>query len=80
MHLPYLRVVMCAYQLKRLYAHHDQHTAGMARLNMVVDDDLEAKFRDAVYRRLGMKKGNIQNASHAPRVNSENSERNEQKN
>jgi hypothetical protein len=32
----------------------------MARMNLVLDDELEKEFRDAVYRKLGMKKGNIQ--------------------
>lgn len=30
------------------------------RINLNVSADVEQKFRDAVYRKLGMKKGNIQ--------------------
>jgi hypothetical protein len=32
----------------------------MARINLVLNDELEKEFRDAVYRSKGMKKGNIQ--------------------
>ncbi len=32
------------------------------RLNLVVDEDLEQKFRRAVFDKYGMKKGNIQKA------------------
>lgn len=31
----------------------------MARINLVIDDDLDKRFRDEVNKRLGMKKGNI---------------------
>ncbi len=31
----------------------------MARINMVIDDELDKQFRDEVAKRLGMKKGNI---------------------
>jgi hypothetical protein len=31
----------------------------MAHINLVIDDDLDKRFRDEVNRRLGMKKGNI---------------------
>lgn len=34
----------------------------MARLNFVLSDDLEQKFRKTVAQRLGMKKGNMQKA------------------
>jgi hypothetical protein len=32
----------------------------MARMNFVIDDKLEGKFRKKVFDRYGMKKGNIQ--------------------
>jgi hypothetical protein len=32
------------------------------RINLVLDEDLELKFRNAVFQRYGMKKGNIQKA------------------
>jgi hypothetical protein len=35
---------------------------GTTRLNLVVDEELEQKFRRAVFERYGMKKGNIQKA------------------
>jgi hypothetical protein len=35
----------------------------MARLNMVIDDELDEQFRTAVAKRLGMKKGNLQKAA-----------------
>jgi hypothetical protein len=35
---------------------------GTTRLNLVVDADLEQKFRRAVFEKYGMKKGNIQKA------------------
>ena len=31
----------------------------MARINLVIDDELDKQFRNEVNRRLGMKKGNI---------------------
>lgn len=31
----------------------------MARINLVIDDNLDAQFRNEVAKRLGMKKGNI---------------------
>jgi hypothetical protein len=31
----------------------------MARINLVIDDDLDEQFRSEVAKRLGMKKGNI---------------------
>lgn len=31
----------------------------MARINLVIDDDLDEQFRGEVAKRLGMKKGNI---------------------
>lgn len=31
----------------------------MARINLVIDDDLDTQFRNEVAKRLGMKKGNI---------------------
>ncbi len=31
----------------------------MARINLVIDDEIDKQFRDEVARRLGMKKGNI---------------------
>ena len=31
----------------------------MARLELTIDDDLDTKFRDMVYRRMGMKRGNL---------------------
>jgi hypothetical protein len=31
----------------------------MAHINLVIDDDLDKRFRDEVNKRLGMKKGNI---------------------
>jgi hypothetical protein len=34
----------------------------MARINVVISDGLDGKFRKEVARRLGMKKGNIQKA------------------
>jgi len=33
-----------------------------ARMNLVVDADLEEKFREAVFKAKGMKKGNISDA------------------
>jgi len=32
----------------------------MARINLVIDDELDKQFRMEVAKRLGMKKGNIQ--------------------
>jgi hypothetical protein len=32
----------------------------MGKLTLTLDDELEKRFRDEVYKRLGMKKGNIQ--------------------
>ncbi len=34
----------------------------MGKMNIVLEDDLEEKFRRAVFERLGMKKGNISEA------------------
>ena len=34
----------------------------MSRINLVLSDELEAKFREEVFHRFGMKKGNIQKA------------------
>jgi hypothetical protein len=34
----------------------------MGTLGLKIDDELDAKFRDAVYKRKGMKKGNITDA------------------
>ena len=31
----------------------------MARINLVIDDELDQQFRNVVAKRLGMKKGNI---------------------
>jgi len=35
----------------------------MARMNIVVSDRLEKKFRETVFRKYGMKKGNIAKAA-----------------
>ena len=34
----------------------------MSRINLVLSDELELRFREEVFRRYGMKKGNIQKA------------------
>jgi hypothetical protein len=34
----------------------------MARINLVIDDELDEQFRSEVAKRLGMRKGNIQKA------------------
>ena len=34
----------------------------MGKINIVLGDDVEEKFRKAVYQRMGMKKGNISKA------------------
>lgn len=34
----------------------------MARINLVINDELDKQFRNEVYNRLGMKKGNIKTA------------------
>ena len=33
--------------------------SGMARINLVIDDELDEQFRNEVAKRLGMKKGNL---------------------
>jgi hypothetical protein len=43
--------------------HVSTHQKAMTkRLNLVVEDELEENFRNAVFRAYGMKKGNIQKA------------------
>ena len=32
----------------------------MGKITLTLDDDLEKRFREEIYKRLGMKKGNIQ--------------------
>ena len=34
----------------------------MGKINLIVSDELEKEFRDAVYRKFGMKRGNITKA------------------
>jgi hypothetical protein len=34
----------------------------LGKLTLTLDNDLEKRFRDEIYKRLGMKKGNIQTA------------------
>ena len=34
----------------------------MARINLVIDDELDEQFRNEVAKRLGMKKGNLKTA------------------
>ena len=34
----------------------------MGKINIALDDNVEEKFRKAVYQRMGMKKGNISKA------------------
>jgi hypothetical protein len=34
----------------------------MAKLNLIIDDELDEKFRSEVAKRLGMKKGNLTKA------------------
>jgi len=34
----------------------------MGKLTLTLNDELEKKFRDEIYKRLGMKKGNMQTA------------------
>lgn len=34
----------------------------MGRLDIILPDDLEARFREEVFRRLGMKRGNLTKA------------------
>lgn len=34
----------------------------MGKLNVVISDDLDAKFREEVFKRKGMKKGNLTEA------------------
>ena len=34
----------------------------MGKMNVILDDIVEKNFRDAVYRKLGMRKGNISKA------------------
>jgi hypothetical protein len=31
----------------------------MARIDLTIDDKLDSQFRDAVYKRMGMKRGNL---------------------
>jgi hypothetical protein len=45
-----------------MHVSHYLRDMGTTRLNLVVDEDLEQKFRRAVFERYGMKKGNIQKA------------------
>jgi hypothetical protein len=34
----------------------------LARIDVILDDDLEKKFRDEVFKRYGMKRGNLTEA------------------
>jgi len=34
----------------------------LGKINLAIDDGLEKRFREEVFKRLGMKKGNIQQA------------------
>jgi hypothetical protein len=34
----------------------------MGKINISIDDNLERRFREEIFKRLGMKKGNIQHA------------------
>lgn len=34
----------------------------MGKLTLTLNDELEKRFRDEIYKRLGMKKGNMQSA------------------
>jgi len=34
----------------------------MGKINLSIDNDLERRFREEVFKRLGMKRGNIQQA------------------
>lgn len=45
-----------------MHVSHYLRNMGTTRLNLVVDEDLEQKFRRAVFEKYGMKKGNIQKA------------------
>ena len=35
----------------------------MGKINLVVSDELEKKFRDAVYKKYGLKRGNLTKAT-----------------
>jgi hypothetical protein len=57
-HLMTYKLMGCVYIHTCLYTLQCTYQI-MSRMNIVLDDSLEDKFRNEVYKRFGMKKGNI---------------------